>query len=99
MAPRDGGMAYFPRFRTRLKNLGRAPLRPPPHREGDHHGAGEAEPGDGVLHMVVLEMHFERAGFWDAAIGHRRFEIDIERRHLATPAERPGHRLVVSGEP
>src|SRR5580700_6631054 len=32
-----------------------APLRPQPHGERDHYRARQREPGDGVLHVIVLE--------------------------------------------
>jgi hypothetical protein len=47
-------------------------------------------------------MHGERAGFWNAALRHRRFQIDIERRDgLAglTPAQRTRHREMIASEP
>src|SRR4029453_12403919 len=57
-----------------------AALPAPPHTEGDDDRKGQREPGDGVLQVIVLEMHGERAGFWNSAFGRGRFQIDIERR-------------------
>src|SRR5882724_11133989 len=79
-----------------------AALPAPPHTEGDDDRKRQREPGDGVLQVIVLEMHGERAGFWNAALGRGRFQIDIERRDgLAAldPAEHTGHGEMIAGEP
>src|SRR5688572_24463123 len=85
---------------------GIAPLTPalptPPHAEGDHDRRRQREPGDGILQMIVLEMHGERAGFWNATLGCGRFQVDIERRDglaVFAPAQRAGHRYMIAGEP
>src|SRR6185312_14537450 len=57
-----------------------AALPAPPDAEGDDDRKRQREPGDGVLQVIVLEMHGERAGFGNAALGRGRFEIEIERR-------------------
>src|ERR1051325_10207427 len=83
------------------RNSGAA-LPAPPHAEGDDDRKCQREPGDGVLQVIVLEMHGERAGLWNAALGRGRFEIDVERRDgLAglAPAQRARHRKMIAGEP
>jgi hypothetical protein len=65
-----------------IRRVGSSPPLPsPPHPECDHHRARERKPGDGILQVVVLEVNFERPGFRDAAVGHRAFQIDVERRN------------------
>src|SRR5947208_11909901 len=83
------------------RNSGAA-LGVPPDAEGDDDRKRQREPRDGVLQVIVLEMHGERAGFWNAAFGRGRFQIDIERRDgLAAldPAEHTGHGEMIAGEP
>src|SRR6186997_3107685 len=77
-------------------------LPAPPHPEGDDDRKCQRKPGNGVLQVIVLEMHGERAGLWNAALGRGRFQIDIERRHGLTglaPAQRARHRKMIAGEP
>src|SRR4030095_16880270 len=77
-------------------------LSAPPHAEGDDDRTRQREPRNGVLQVIVLEMHGERAGFWNAALGRRRFQIDIERRDglaALAPAQRARHRKMMAGEP
>src|SRR4051812_30018910 len=69
-----------------------------PQGKRDQHYAGQTEPSDGVLQVIVLEMHVERAGFWDAAFRHRGLQVDVERRDLA-PAQRLRHCKMVAHEP
>src|SRR6478609_1809471 len=79
-----------------------AALGAPPHTEGDDNRKRQRKPGDGVLQVIVLEMHGERAGFWNAALGRGRFEVDIERRDSLAglaPAQRASHREMIAGEP
>src|SRR5258708_1493358 len=52
--------------------------------------------------MVVLEMDFERTGFWDSVRRRRLLQVDIERRDrpaALAPAERPRHREMTAREP
>src|SRR4051794_11680125 len=69
-----------------------------PHGERDQHYTGQTEPRDRILQVIVLEMHVERTGLWDAAFRHGGFEVDVERRDLA-PAQRFRHRKMVAHEP
>src|SRR6516165_12276472 len=81
---------------------GRGPLlanscpQPEPKRNGHHRG--EAEPGDGVLQVVIRQLHFERAGARKSAGWLRTFKVDVERRNLA-PVLGRGDRPVIAREP
>src|SRR4030088_3147052 len=92
LASHSSSSGLWVRFYTRQA----LPVQPYPER--DRHRTRQAKPGDGVLQVIVLEMDLQRAGFWDAACGHRLLEIDIKRRDL-TPAERAGHGEMIAGEP
>ena len=49
-----------------------------------------------------LRWTVERAGLWNAALGRRLLEVDVERRNgLAdlVPAERLRHRKMIAGKP
>src|SRR5258708_40158936 len=83
------------------RNLGAA-LPAPPHAERDDDRERQREPGDGVLQVIVLEMHGERAGLWNAALWRGCFQIDIERRDgldALAPAQCARHRAMVAGQP
>src|SRR6266852_306063 len=85
------------RSRTRealLAECGSPPLRAPTPPECDHPRARQSEPGDGVLHVIVLELDVERTGLRDPACGHRLLQIDVERRDWLAglaPPQRPRH--------
>src|SRR5260370_15672029 len=53
------------------------------HREHAGQHRGEAEPGDGILQMVVRQIGLELARSRQAARRKGRFLLDIERRHRA----------------
>src|SRR5271168_3717630 len=77
-------------------------LAAPPDEKGNHNRARESEPGDGVLQVVVLEMHLQRTGFRNAVRRRRLFEVDVEWRNrfaASAPTERVSHRQMVACEP
>src|SRR3954451_14505710 len=99
---RNKGYCKLVRLDTGTDGSLDAALPAPPHAEGDDDRKCQREPGDGVLQVIVLEMHGERAGFWNAALGRGRLQIEIERRNgLAglAPAQRARHRKMIAGEP
>src|SRR3954451_24251953 len=88
------------RYRVPWRDLRSSAPPPPscPHGEGDEHGACKREPGDGVLQVIVLEMHVERSRTRNAVLGRGLLEVDIERRNRA-PAQRARDRHVIAYEP
>lgn len=42
-------------------------LAAPPDKKGNHNRARQSKPRDGILQMVVLEMHLQRPRFWNSA--------------------------------
>src|SRR5215213_126347 len=84
-APRNRNDCAEQRFRQASPveygdGTSRAALPAPPHAERDDDRKRQREPGNGVLQVIVLETHGERAWLGDPALGRRRFQIDIERR-------------------
>src|SRR6185437_10457566 len=53
--------------------LRRRELRPfpPPHAERNRHRERQREPGNGVLHVLVAQLHLQRTWLGDAAWRHR----------------------------
>src|SRR2546430_11274981 len=91
---RNNGSCKLVRLNTGDGTLGAA-LGAPPDAEGDDDRKRQRKPGDGVLQVIVLETHGERAGFSNAALVRWRCPIDIERRHglaALAPAQRARHR-------
>src|SRR5215831_2799281 len=88
--------------RSKLAQCRRAPPSPPPHGKGDSDRSCKREPGDGVLHVIVTQMHVERAGFRNAVLRHRRLQIDVEWGDLRAPlapAEPARDGEMIAGEP
>src|SRR5260370_6943200 len=75
-----------------------SPLAAQPHPERDHDRPCERKPGDSVMHVVVLEVDFQLAGFWNTVRRHRQFHID-KARHDFFPATPPSPARITPRQP